>query len=189
MKICTMCKLSLPLDNFYSSPRKDRPNGKQFKISSCCKKCSNIKSRERYAKGVRYTETRLLYNASEKGKECLERASRKHYESIRGRACHLLNNAKKRQNKWSSFDIDREFIEQKLENGFCEVTGLQFDFTSPGQSKKNPFAPSIDRIDNSQGYVKSNVRVVLWAVNLMHGEMTDDQLISMCKAVIKGLEK
>lgn len=189
MKICTMCELSLPLDSFYSSPRKDRPNGKQFKISSHCKKCSNIKSRERYARGVRYAETRLLYSASEKGRECLERANRKHYESISGRASHLLNNAKKRTHKWSDFDIDRQFIEEKLRKGVCEVTGLPFDFTSPGQSRKNPFAPSIDRIDNNIGYIKSNVRLVLWAVNLMHGEMTDEQLVNMCKAVIKGLEK
>lgn len=179
----------MTVDNFYKAVRKDRPNGKKFKTSSRCKSCLNSNARKRYSEGLRYEETRKSYNMSENGRKCLERASRKHYESISGRACHLFNNAKKRLGKWPDFDIDKEFIEQKLTIGHCEVTGLPFDFTSPGESRKNPFAPSLDRIDNSIGYVKSNVRVVLWAVNLMHGEMTDSQLLQMCKAVIKGLEK
>lgn len=188
-KKCNRCGIVKPLTDFYISIRKDRPTGKNHKISHTCKNCTNQQSRERYASGLRYEKTRKAYSNSEKGKKLTSQASKRHYESIRGRSCHLLNNAKKRQSKWTSFDIDREFIEQKLKNGVCEITGIPFDFTSPGESKKNPFAPSLDRIDNKVGYIKTNVRVVLWAVNLMHGEMTDDQLVVMCKAVIEGLKK
>lgn len=103
---------------------------------------------------------------------------------------HLFNGAKRRAYKWDVFDITRDFIESKIRTGHCEVTGLPFDMKPMGSaSKKNPYAPSLDRIDNSKGYTVDNVRIVLWAVNLMHGEMTDEQLIVMCNAVVKGLTK
>lgn len=189
-KTCTKCETVKPLTDFHRSVRRDRPSGKGFKHFSFCKDCFNRHSRDRYHSGVKYKETRQKYNRSDRGREVLEKAGIKHYESIRGRACNLLNGAKRREHKWPIFDIDRDFIESKLIVGTCEVTGLPFDMKPMGNaSRKNPFAPSLDRIDNTKGYVRSNVRLVLWAVNLMHGEMTDEQLVEMCKAVIRGMGK
>lgn len=34
-------------------------------------------------------------------------------------------------------------------------------------SKINPYSPSLDRIDTSRGYTKDNVRLVVYAVNIM----------------------
>lgn len=189
MKTCNKCGLIKNKSEFHISKRSDRPNGKKYKISSNCKECSNEIARFRYSEGVTYSDTRRKYSRSEKGIELLAAASKRHYESVKGRACHLFNGAKRRSHKWPVFDIDVEFIEKKLTSGFCEVTGLPFQFSTPGNSHKNPFAPSIDRIDNSKGYIKSNVRIVLWCVNLMHGEMNDEQMVEMCKAVVKGLSK
>lgn len=189
-KTCTKCETVKSLTDFHRSVRKDRPTGKGFKYFSFCKDCFNQHSRDRYHSGVKYVETRQKYYATDRGRQISEKSSVKHYESIPGRALHLLNGAKKREHKWPVFDIDREFIESKLKIGTCEVTGIAFDMKPMGRaSRKNPFAPSLDRIDNTKGYIRSNVRLVLWAVNLMHGEMTDEQLVEMCKAVIRGMEK
>lgn len=162
-KICAMCKEEKELSQFRLRKRLYRKN--EFYHHSYCFPCEKIRERNRYLKDKRG------------------------YETVRVRALNLLGGAKRRAEKRGDFDLDLNFIIEKLEKGRCEVTGLKFDFSCMGKGKKNPFAPSIDRIDNKLGYTKSNVRFVLWAVNLMHGEMTDDQLIKMCKAVIEGLEK
>jgi hypothetical protein len=47
----------------------------------------------------------------------------------------------------------------------CAVTGMPFSLLRYGTSR-SPFAPSIDRIDNSRGYEAGNVRLVCQMVNL-----------------------
>lgn len=47
---------------------------------------------------------------------------------------------------------------------FCPVLGIKLD--TPKMGKKRPDGkPSIDRVDNSKGYVKGNVIVVSWRAN------------------------
>lgn len=48
-------------------------------------------------------------------------------------------------------------------NGRCAVTGLPFNLDG---SARDPFKPSLDRIDNALGYSAGNCRLVLMAVNL-----------------------
>jgi len=71
--------------------------------------------------------------------------------------------------------------------GCCEITGIPFDFEPHKIYSKNPYSPSIDRIDSSKGYTKQNVRIVLWQVNLMRGEISDEEIIVICKKFIKGI--
>lgn len=163
MKTCAMCKIKKEKSEF-RLVKKSKHND-NFVPYSYCNTCERIRERNRYDKDKRG------------------------YETVRGRALNLLSSARRRSKKWPDFDLDLEFIISKLENGVCEITGIPFDYSCIGRSKKNPFAPSIDRINNGIGYTKNNTRLTLWAVNLMHGEMTDDQLVVMCKAVIEGLKK
>ena len=50
----------------------------------------------------------------------------------------------------------------------CPVLGIEL-FTTPGRGKKNPWSypntPSIDRIDNSRGYVKDNIHIISMRAN------------------------
>lgn len=116
--------------------------------------------------------------------------SKRFYNSIRGRAKTLLKSAERRSHKYECFDLDEEFIVSKLEGGVCEVTGIPFSYDKPAEGLcKNPYSPSIDRIDNRVGYVKSNVRIVLWQVNLMHGEIDDSEMVTLCVKIIEGLSK
>lgn len=65
------------------------------------------------------------------------------------------------------FTITQQWVQAKLEAGFCEVTGLPFEFGKPkGRSRRNPYCPSIDQIAAGNGYTETNSRVVLVAVNL-----------------------
>ena len=52
------------------------------------------------------------------------------------------------------------------QNGKCSLTGQWLDHVSGTPEYKNPYRASVDRIDNTRGYVKGNVRLLThWANN------------------------
>lgn len=73
--------------------------------------------------------------------------------------------------------------------GKCQLTGLMFDFKPSEKTFRNPYAPSLDRIDSHKGYTKDNVRVVLTAVNEALGEHTDEEILPILEAMVKGIKK
>jgi hypothetical protein len=116
--------------------------------------------------------------------------SREHRASPEGRAYHMIANCKgssKRRN--IHFDLKAEDIAPAVESGHCQLTGLPFDFNPPKGKGFNPYAPSVDRIDNNKGYVAGNVRVVLWAVNSALSESSDEEMLPILKAMVKAIEK
>ena len=50
----------------------------------------------------------------------------------------------------------------------CALTGIPF---KGSQARPDPFAPSIDRIDSSRGYVRGNVRIICLAMNIAREEV------------------
>jgi hypothetical protein len=50
----------------------------------------------------------------------------------------------------------------------------------------DPFSPSLDRIDCTQGYVAGNVRLVCLIVNFALNTFGDDAFLEMCRAVVKN---
>lgn len=71
-------------------------------------------------------------------------------------------------------DIDRAFLESTLTNK-CSLTNVPYVFDrSRGTAFMNPYAPSLDRVDSSVGYMKNNVQWVLSAVNFAKNEMNID---------------
>jgi hypothetical protein len=90
--------------------------------------------------------------------------------------------AKKKKIPFDLIDHDvRELFIMSM--GKCTLTGIPFR-RPEGEKiryRKNPYAPSIDRIDNALGYTRANVRLVCVAINLaMHqwGLEFFDELIS-----------
>lgn len=64
--------------------------------------------------------------------------------------------------------------------GLCELSGLEFVYDGDG---RNPFSPSIDRIDSSIGYVEGNVRLVCLIANLGMSEWGHEPFIKLAKAI------
>jgi hypothetical protein len=79
--------------------------------------------------------------------------------------------------------ITIEFIEQMLAPMVCSVTGLPLTWEHDGSTRANPWAPSIDRIDCSLGYVPGNVRVVCWAFNMMRSDWPDEVIMTVVKSL------
>lgn len=58
----------------------------------------------------------------------------------------------------------------------CPVFKTPFCLDGHG---RQPNSPSLDRIDNSKGYTKDNIRVVSWKVNSLKSNATADELIKV----------
>jgi hypothetical protein len=104
--------------------------------------------------------------------------------TVEGRAKSLIKNARKRSAKYSrDFTITVDDIVPILRGGKCQATGKPFDMGPPPTGRRsNPFAPSLDRIDNQSGYTKENVQVVIWAYNLAKGEWSTKELADLSKS-------
>jgi hypothetical protein len=112
------------------------------------------------------------------------------YASPRQRAVSMLTGARNRANK-KGFEcsLTKIWIIHKLENGFCELSGIPFDFSRPTKSNFNPLSPSIDRIDSKKGYTFDNCRVILTALNVALSEYGLDLYLEIAKKVISSQNK
>lgn len=85
-------------------------------------------------------------------------------------------------------DLTVEFLKQLWEDqkGICPFTGWEMilpeNSTYPWD-EKSPKNASIDRIDNSIGYMQGNVRFVSVMANLARQDFTDEQVIAFGKAI------
>lgn len=100
----------------------------------------------------------------------------------------LVSMAKNRATlKNLDFNITTDYLyELWVKNtGCCEITNRIFDLTPFGKKGQvNPNAPSVDRIVPSLGYVKGNVRLVTYHVNVALAEFGLGSLIKLSEDVI-----
>lgn len=90
---------------------------------------------------------------------------------VKGRECSLTRE-----------DIDALFLRAV---GKCEVTGIPFSVRKIGDYRRQPFSPSLDRIDVNVGYTLENCRLVCTAVNLAMNEWGLDFLKILATAYIE----
>jgi hypothetical protein len=62
-------------------------------------------------------------------------------------------------------------LQEQAKNGKCEASDLPFDLNA--EVSRNPFFPSLDRIENDKGYLDDNVRVVVKAFYDMCRDLDD----------------
>jgi hypothetical protein len=55
-------------------------------------------------------------------------------------------------------------------------------------ANKNPANASLDRINNTLGYIKNNVRFVAVIANLARQDYADKQVLYFCQSVVNNLE-
>lgn len=187
-KHCNACNEVKDVSLFYKvGVRKD---GSQ-RYHPSCTACVLKYNRKLYAENDEYKVKRKTRyeNRSEESKIRNKENGSAFYQSVRGRALNLLKSATRRADKFPQImDIDFDFIHNQLLTGVCSVTGLPFDLNKPEGSMKNPYAPSIDRIDPNVGYIKENTRLVIWQYNLMKGEISDAELLKLCKLIVERKE-
>ena len=138
-------------------------------------------------------ETLIQYgiNYYTENKDKLLEKSNKRYQKDRNdknkRAARLLKSAKARsKQKNLELAITKDWINEKLQLGLCELTSIEFDFNTWDGKNTNPFSPSLDRIDNLKGYTPDNVRVVLFCVNSALNSYGLKFMVPIFKKLIKS---
>lgn len=114
---------------------------------------------------ARQRETKLAWDKANRAKR---NVTMRNWRQA-NRAANLIFRAKKRaEAKGLDFDLKGHVkdLQDRIDRGFCELTGYPFDFTLDDVTGYRRFdSPSLDRIDNDRGYTYDNVRVVLSIVN------------------------
>jgi hypothetical protein len=157
-----------PIGCFYPSRR--TPDG----LSCRCIPCERARSKK-------YRD-----NWSKDPEWCKRENDRKtRYRRGRGKAVHMYMGAQGRAHKQGlEFSITKEDI---VIPDVCPVLGIKI---KAGQGRKwdppskgcrlngaQDSSPSLDRINNSKGYIKGNVRVISWRANYLKHTATFDELI------------
>ena len=110
--------------------------------------------------------------------------------------------ARRMLEQWAGHAVKRASVRARERGMPCTITPADVLGIIEGQKRRcaisktpfrivyaqstDPYAPSIDRIDNSLGYTKDNIRVVLWAVNVGRMDFSDETYIAVCAAVARA---
>lgn len=153
-----------------------------------CSSCGEVKTPEEFH------NSNSASNTSKKAyccKSCVSKKQSKRNMTEIGYKANLWQNLKgNAKRRGISVEIEKSDIDKlfKSQGGLCAVTGMPMQFSAL-ESGKNSYAVSVDRIDNDLGYTRSNIRLVCARVNLMKMELSDDQMMFWCGAILKGSDK
>jgi len=97
-----------------------------------------------------------------------------------------LNILYRAQKKKLDFDLSLIDIRRLLNKKYCSFSGILLVLPEKHLSAKDIVPddyPTIDRIDNSLGYIKGNVCTVCSRVNKQKGNLTTKEITNMYKAI------
>lgn len=155
-KICNQCKIEKRIDDFYKSKK------------SVCKKCLS----ENYVNNKTDYKEKARQNWKEyfkKNRDKINERKRERRDKYPER--ELIEAAKKRAKQNNlDFNITKEDI---IVPNKCPLLGLKIK-RNKNIAKDN--SPSLDRIDNSKGYVKGNVRVISFLANRLKNNHTRNEI-------------
>ena len=145
-----------------------------------CKTCHEDKDISRYeiSKGYR---TRVCRECRQIGKN--KNMSQSPYAYINNLYAQLSH----RRKKTHEFNITKEDLHKLYDKqkGICMYSGIEMKHLKDGTGYHLDNI-SIDRIDNTKGYVKGNIALVCLAVNMMKYTLELDELIDWCKKISKA---
>lgn len=100
-------------------------------------------------------------------------------------ALAYMNRIIKRAEKINvEYNLNPEYLYELflLQDKKCALSGVDIQFSNSWNSKSNQTA-SLDRIDNTQGYIIGNVQWVHKDVNFMKGKLSEERFIELCQLI------
>lgn len=170
MKKCSNCNVEKSLEDFYNSKY-----GK-FGKTHHCKNCMTAYRNKNKEKSKLYMRN-LRLNDNEKVKET--RRTSYHRNPIN----KMFISAKTRSKRYGiPFNITKEdiVIPEK-----CPLLEIEF---IPGTKDNYLYSYSLDRIDNSKGYIKGNVQVITSKANSMKNCASLEELKVFCENMLKIID-
>jgi len=175
--VCADCKTSKPLHEFGRMKR----SATGFNVR--CKPCARLKGRKARA---RPSFIARQERTGQQRREYHRQYEKKWRQSLRSNTdrytAKLVSSTRNRckKNGWE-FDLNESEIAEVIKRGVCEVTGLPFLIPQKGRS---PWSPSLDRVEAGGGYVRRNVKVVVWAYNMAKGEWSEPEFNRLIDAIL-----
>lgn len=95
-----------------------------------------------------------------------------------------LSKRSKRRNL--DFNLTKDYVYNLFlkQGGKCALSGV--DITLPTKWKGSDYTTSLDRIDNTKGYVKGNVQWLHKHVNIMKNSFPQDVFIFLCNKITEN---
>jgi hypothetical protein len=110
------------------------------------------------------------------------------YSNFRWYIKNIAKNSKKRK---QDYDIDLEYLDKLWQDqkGICPFTKEKLELKTHNYNKvlNKPYQASLDRIDNTKGYIKGNVRFVALMFNYAKNNFSDDQVLQFCQKIVKNI--
>lgn len=160
--ICSVCS-----KKFERSKSEVKRNKKLNRKVYCSRICSGVGNKETSKKNLKD----FLSNI-----DLLKPDNRKDlYTPYR----YFLRCAKRR---YKEVDISLEDLKQLWESqmGICPLTGKNLSI----EHNYSPYQASLDRIDNSKGYIKGNLRYIALIANYCRNNFADQEVFDFCKSVV-----
>lgn len=208
-KICKNCNQELPLDEFYIVP------SMKAKRDNTCKNCRRtMKGRERTPnilhcpvcnKDLPYYEFEIA-RKSHTGrmwccKDCFTNKPKVSDNNFRRRYDSVFRNkidSQRKESRLRRFIHDmwnkarlralKKNLDFNIEESdiiipeFCPILEHKLKF---GTKDNYEWSPSLDRIDNTKGYIKGNVWVISNKANTMKNSATLEELQIFCKNILR----
>lgn len=102
------------------------------------------------------------------------------YEDISLRYWSRIQNNARNRGLDFSITIEYAWGVWKEQNRLCALSGQSLCFQ---RSKSSNFTASLDRIDNSKGYVEGNIQWIHKDINKCKTDFSQDYFLAMCKMV------
>lgn len=164
MKTCSKCKVEKPLNEFYDNPR----HGKD----TYCKVCRVAYNKSR--KDLNNTRRRDRNSTEPEYREKVCKGRRDSHK--RNLEVAMLGRARNRAIKLGvGFDLE---IGDLVIPDICPLLEVPI---VPGEKGNYFSTPSVDRVNNSKGYTKDNIRIISMLANSMKSSATEEQLLKFCK--------
>jgi len=111
-----------------------------------------------------------------------EKQNKKYHErtkTLKGQKGLILERCKARATK-KGLEFNLEIQDIKIPK-YCPILGIKLQFNNLGKKGAKANSPSIDRIDNSKGYVKGNIMIISNKANSLKSDMDVRDLERMIK--------
>jgi hypothetical protein len=147
---------------------------------------ANTKEKNEYLKEWRKKNAEHIYEYVVSKYGSWSARSRMYKERCPARV--LLNSAKRRaKDKGFKFNIEVSDINIPTVCPILNIPILKV-YTEGKKAGPTPNSPSLDRIDNTKGYVKGNVQVISHQANTMKANASPEELIKFAKWILKTYE-
>jgi len=160
---CARC-----LQTKYDSVFKESKNGKIL-FRNKCAECMYQIRKEKY--GHKFSEYRTRQHFNEK-------------TTLDGRASLMFYRCKRRSRvDKKDFNLSKDDILKLISYMKCSKTGIDLIIDA---NLNNPYAPSVDRIDNSKGYTLDNIQVVCSIYNYCKNQFSDEDVSNFMQLFYKN---